>query len=98
THVPHDPVMVFPHAISPVETLAVLKRYNFAATVNSINVPLGAEAPADPEFALRTATMAFSNFPSLRRYSAEAPRPESQLAIDAFLGNPMLFYVHQGFF
>jgi hypothetical protein len=98
THVPHDPVMVFPHAISPVETLAVLKRYNFAATVNSLNVPLGAEAPADPEFALRTATMAFSNFPSLRRYSAEAPRPESQLAIDAFLGNPMLFYVHQGFF
>jgi hypothetical protein len=98
TRLPYDQVMVFPHSIAPEQTLRALKRYNFEATANSINVPLGASAPADPEFALRTATMAFSSFPSLRRYSDEAPRPESQLAIDAFLGNPMLFYVHQVFF
>ena len=98
TQLPYDPVMVFPHAISPEKTLAVLKRYNFAATANFLNVPLGATAPSDPEFALRPATIAFSNFPSLRRYSAEAAMPGSQLTIDAFLGNPMLFYVHQGFF
>ena len=98
THIPYDLVMVFPHSISPEQTLAVLKRYNFWATANSLNVPMGAEAPTDAEFALRTATMAFSNFPSLRRYSAEAPGPASQLVVDAFLGNPMLFYVHQDFF
>jgi hypothetical protein len=98
TQLPYDQVMVFPHSIAPEQTLGALKRYNFEATANSTNVPLGASAPADPEFALRTATLAFSSFPSLRRYSDEAPRPESQLAIDAFLGNPMLFYVHQGFF
>jgi len=98
TQVPFDPVMVFPHSVAPEGTLAVLKRYNFAATVNSENVPLGAVTPSDPEFALRPATLVFSNFPSVRRYSDEAPIPASQLAIDAFLGNPLLFYVHQNFF
>ena len=98
TQLPYDPVMVFPHAIAPEETLAVLKRYNFAATANFLHEPMGTIAPSDPEFALRPATMAFANFPSLRRYSVEATIPPSQLAIDAFLGNPMLFYVHQGFF
>lgn len=98
TQLPYDPVMVFPHSISPEQTLAVLKRYNFWATANSLNVPMGVEAPANAEFALRTATIEFSNFLSLRRYSAEAPIPESQLAVDAFLGNPMLFYVHEAFF
>ena len=98
TDIPYDPVMVFPHSISPEQTFAILKRYNLWSTANSLNVPIGAEAPANPEFALRTATLAFANFPSLRRYSAEAPGPDSQLVVDAFLGNPMLFYVHQGFF
>lgn len=98
THLSYDPVMVFPHAIAPAETLAVLKDYNFLATANSLNVPLDRAAPSDPAFVLRTVTTAFSNFPSLRRYSAEAPIPEGQLAVDSFLGNPMLFYVHQSFF
>lgn len=98
TQLPYDPVMVFPHSISPEQTLAVLKRYSFWATANSLNVPMNAKAPSDVEFVLRPATMAFSNFPSLRRYSAEVRVPESQLAVDAFLGNPMLFYVHQAFF
>jgi hypothetical protein len=98
TQLAYDPVMVFPHSISPEPTLAVLKRYNFWATANSLNVPMGGEPPSETEFALRTATVAFSNFASLRRYSAETSIPESQLAIDAFLGNPMLFYVHQTFF
>jgi hypothetical protein len=98
TQIPYDAVMVFPHSISPEPTLGDLKRYNFLATANSLNVPSGSSAPTDPEFGLRTVTLAFSNFPSLRRYSAEASMPESQLAIEAFLGNPILFYVHQGFF
>jgi hypothetical protein len=98
THLEYDPVMVFPHAVAPERTFAVLKRYNFLATANSLNVPLDAAAPSNPEFALRTSTMAFTGFPSLRRYSAEASIPEAQIAVDAFLGNPMLFYVHQNFF
>lgn len=98
TQIPYDPVMVFPHSISPEPTFGALKRYNFWATANSLNVPMGSDAPSDPEFALRAATLNFANFPSLRRYSAEAPGPPAQLVVDAFLGNPMLFYVHQAFF
>ena len=98
TQLSYDPVMVFPHSVSPAQTFALLKRYNLWATANSLNVPMGSEPPSDAEFSLRTVTMEFEDFPSMRRYSAEAPGPQAQLAVDAFLGNPMLFYVHQGFF
>ncbi len=95
---PYDRVMVFPHSIGSEQALAVLKRYNFLATANSRNVPSGSNLQPEPEFAMRTTSLAFANFPSMRRYSAEAPIPEAQLVVDAFLGNPILFYVHQEFF
>ena len=98
TGVPFDPVMVFPHSVSPEETFAELKRANYLATANSLNVPSDAATPPDAEFALRTATLDFATFPSLRRYSTETDIPHAQLAIDAFLGNPMLFYAHESFF
>jgi peptidoglycan/xylan/chitin deacetylase (PgdA/CDA1 family) len=98
TNIPYDAVMVFPHSISPEATFSALKGTNFLATANSLNVPSDANTPSDVEFALRTATLRFANFPSLRRYSAETDIPKSQLAIDAFLGNPMLFYAHESFF
>ncbi len=98
THIPYDAVMVFPHSISPAATLTALKQANYLATVNSLNVPSDASTPADTDFALRTVSLHFSDFPSLRRYSAEAEIPETQIAIDAFLGNPMLFYAHESFF
>lgn len=98
TGIPYDAVMVFPHSVSPQATFAALKHANFLATANSLNVPSDAAAPEGAEFALRTATLHFATFPSLRRYSAENDIPRPQLAIDAFLGNPMLFYVHESFF
>jgi hypothetical protein len=98
TQIPYDRVMVFPHSIAPSGTLGALKQYNFLATVNSRDIPLGSSPPPDPGFSLRPITLSFSNFPSLRRYSAEIPVSRSEIAVDAFLGNPMLFYVHQGYF
>jgi hypothetical protein len=98
TKIRYDTVMVFPHSVSPIATLALLKRYNFLGTANSLNVPSDATAPSDTEFVLRTGSLHFADFPSLRRYSAETDIPKSQLAIDAFLGNPMLFYAHESFF
>jgi hypothetical protein len=98
TGLPYDPVMVFPHSVAPRATFAGLKENNYLATANSLSVPSDASAPAGADFALRTATLDFANFPSLRRYSAETDIPETQLAIDAFLGNPMLFYAHESFF
>lgn len=98
TGIPYAAVMVFPHSVAPRATFAALKDANFLATANSLNVPSDAAAPPGAEFALRTVTLDFANFPSLRRYSAENDIPRPQLAIDAFLGNPMLFYVHESFF
>ncbi len=98
TNIPYDAVMVFPHSISPIETFGLLKRYNFLATANSLNIPSNAPIPVDVESALRAVTLKFDDFPSLRRYSAETDIPVPQLAIDAFLGNPMLFYAHESFF
>jgi len=98
TGIPHDDVMVFPHSIAPEATFSQMKRYNFLATANSLNVPSDATTQRGADFALRTATLQFGDFPSLRRYSAETDIPEPQLAIDAFLGNPMLFYGHESFF
>ncbi len=98
TSIPYDRVMVFPHSISPTATLGVLRRYNYLATANSLSVPSDAAAPAGLSFALRSGSLDFENFPSLRRYSAETSIPRTQLAIDDYLGNPMLFYVHQNFF
>ena len=98
TQVPYDAVMVFPHSIAPEATFAELRRSHYLATANSLNVPSDAQTPDGAEFALRTATLQFGDFPSLRRYSVETDIPHAQLAIDAFLGNPMLFYAHESFF
>jgi peptidoglycan/xylan/chitin deacetylase (PgdA/CDA1 family) len=98
TGLPYDRVMVFPHAVAPTETLEALKEHNYWATVNSENVPLGSTVPNDPLFPLTPWTLAFKGFPSVRRVSAEMPVSTTNIAINAFLGNPQLFYVHQEFF
>lgn len=98
TRLPYDRVMVFPHSVAPTEVLASLKAHNYLATINSRDIPLGATAPSDPTFPLRPVTLAFGNFPSLRRYSAELPIDKSELSVDAFLDNPILFYVHEAYF
>ena len=98
TGIPYDRVMIFPHSIAPGATLDALKQANFLATANSLDVPSDKAASPGLDFALRTETLAFSTFPSMRRYSVESAIPQGQLAIDAFLGNTMLFYAHESFF
>jgi len=96
TGISYDKVMVFPHGIAPARTLGLLKKFNFLATVNSGNVPLGSKEPEDPMFRLRSVTMKFESFPSLNRYSPS--RTQGDIAIDLFLDNPLLFYAHHDFF
>jgi hypothetical protein len=98
TGIPYDAVMVFPHSVAPEATFAALRQFGYLATANSLSVPSDAAAPEGADFALRAATLRFADFPSLRRYSVEAEIAPAQLAIDAFLGNPMLFYAHESFF
>lgn len=98
TGIPFDPVMVFPHDIAPAQTLAELKRYNFSATINSQDLPDDSTPPDDPLFALRNVTMGYGNFASVKRVSVEGDLPPAEIAVNTFLGNPLLFYAHQGFF
>ena len=92
----YEKVMIFPHSIAPEKTLSLLKKYNFLATMNAVNVPLGVEKPKDPLFDLRSVSLEFENFPSFRRYSPE--RSEFKIALDLFLDNPLLFYAHHDYF
>jgi hypothetical protein len=98
TGIPYDKVMIFPHSIAPEKTMAALKTYNYLATINSTNVPQDAVKPSALSFALRPVTLSFAGFPSISRYSVAAPIPKDLIAINQFLGNPLLFYGHSDFF
>jgi hypothetical protein len=98
THLSYDPVFVFPHGIGPEEVLEKLKTYNYIATVNSTNVPSDRSTPLSPLFALRPETTSFAEFPSIIRYPAAMANPIEYIAINEFLGNPLLFYSHHNFF
>ncbi len=98
TGVAFDRVMIFPHSIAPERTVHTLKAANYWATINSENVPLHSMAPRDQLFPLRTATLAFDNLLCVKRYSIEAPISRTRLAVNMFLGNPILLYGHQQFF
>jgi len=101
TGIPYDRVMAFPHEqMAPVETLALLKQYNFLGAVGAVNVPMGSPLPDDPLFALQPASLRFADFPAIRRYSLDVQDPgfKAKVAVRAFLGIPLLFYCHQSFF
>lgn len=97
TGLSYDKVMIFPHRTSPSKTLGLLKKYNFGATVNYGKVPLDEEWPTDLYFWLKTVTLNYENFPSLDRYLTKDLN-ESEIAIDLYLDNPILFFEHQDFF
>lgn len=98
TGIPYDRVWIFPYSIGPEPVLGILKQNGLLATVNSEAVPQGLAPPADPLFQFRNVTLTYENFPTIRRFGADGDLPSSFLAIQSFLGNPILLYVHQDFF
>ena len=98
TGIPDDRVMIFPWGISPEPTLVLLKKYNFLATINGQDVPLGATRPSDWDYGMYQANMDYGNFPMLtRRYIAtyETFRPRLQsFILDLFVDKPALFFSH----
>jgi len=89
----YDPVFIFPHQIAPEQTLGLLKKYNFIATFNGGNIPLESNDPIDPLFYFRATRLDFANFPSVNRYDV-SNYEEPQIALNLFLGNPILFFEH----
>jgi hypothetical protein len=98
TGIPYDNVFVFPHNIGSENILEELKHYNFAATVNSMNVPMDRTRPASLLFSLRPVTLSFGDLPSISRYSASMPNPDLFIGINDFLDNPVFFYGHHDLF
>jgi len=98
TGIPYDRVWIFPYSIGPEPVLSILKQNGLLATVNPRIVPQGLAPPADPLFQFRNVTLSYANFPAIRRFGAAQTLPTSFLAIQSFLGNPILLYFHQDFF
>jgi peptidoglycan/xylan/chitin deacetylase (PgdA/CDA1 family) len=98
TGIPYDRVWIFPYSIGPEPVLGILKENGLLATVNSRIVPQRLVPPGDPLFQFRNVTLSYANFPSIRRFGAAESLPSSFLAIQSFLGNPILLYFHQDFF
>ncbi|HOW84877.1 MAG TPA: hypothetical protein P5119_05935 [Candidatus Aminicenantes bacterium] len=97
TGLPYDRVMVFPHSIGTEASLRLLKKLGFLATVNGDPVPAGSPRPADLLFYLRNPTLDYGTIASFDR--ADAGRvSEPAVALDLFLGNPILLYSHHDLF
>jgi hypothetical protein len=98
TGIPYERVFVFPHHIGSERIVEELKKYNFWATINSVNIPADRRKPSNLLFALRPVTTAYDDFPSIERYSAEIANSEELIAINQFLDNPLFFYSHHQLF
>jgi hypothetical protein len=96
TAIPYEKIMIFPHDISPANTLELLKKYNFMATINSSNVPLDSQKPEDPIFNIRPISMHYNAFASVKRRGPY--RKPLDIAFDLFLDNPLFFFAHQNLF
>ena len=90
TGVPYGPIMVFPFGISPLDTLGLLKKYNFQATINSSDVPLDTPSTRNWDAYMYPAELAYNNFAVILRYgTGQSPYP-----FLFFLGKPVLEYDH----
>lgn len=98
TGIPFDQIMIFPYGISPAPTLALLKRYNYLATINGQDVPLETTRSTAWAYGMYQANMDYENFPSLLRHSAGSGHPYRAdyhpFLFDLFIGKPALFYSH----
>lgn len=93
-----DRVMVFPHGIAPDRTLGLLKKYNFTATSNAGYIPLDTLFPNDPLVWLRRVTDHFGGGLASLDRAEPAHLTETDIAVDLFLDNPVLFVEHLRFF
>jgi hypothetical protein len=99
TGIPYDRFMVFPQGVAPQQTFVELKRYGFLGTANYSNIPMDVKSfPADPTFLLRSYTANYGNFLSFFRLPVEADVTRLEIAIQAYMGTPMLFYGHEDLF
>lgn len=94
TGIPYAPVMIFPFNISPAPTLSLLKQYNFQATINSVDFPLGETRSRTPNAHMYPAELSYNNFAVILRHKSDkVPHP-----FELFIDKPAFIYGHQGLF
>lgn len=94
TGVPFARAMIFPSNIAPADTLTLLKEYNFQATINSRDYPLGVQRTTTWDSYMYQAELSYKNFAVMDR---TGPRTDPY-AFSLFIGQPILLYVHKDFF
>ena len=90
TGLPFAKVMIFPHGIGTLGSVAALDRAGYLASANRQLVPLGATCPQRFDFGLRPADNS-CGFPLMQRWWPAEVIPE----LAAFLGKPVLIYAHE---
>lgn len=94
--IPYDQIMVFPQGIAPEQTLVLLKKYNYLATVNAQDIPLDSHRSEKWDDGMYPANLNYGNFPLLTRSrpgSYSPFRPNIQPFIfDLFINKPALMY------
>lgn len=101
TGLPFGRVMIFPFGISPDLTLRTLKAFNYLATVNAEDAPLGSTRPDRWDYGMYQANMDYESFPVVERnlyvddYGTGGIHSYVQTAfLDLYLDRPALFWSH----
>ncbi|MEZ4621709.1 MAG: hypothetical protein R2867_40260 [Caldilineaceae bacterium] len=96
TGIAYDRVMIFPYGNGPVGTLAVLKQYDFLATVQGPATPLMASQSKRWDYDMYPANLDFANFPLVRRQIMKNPNQYDvvEFAQNLFLHKPILLSSH----
>ena len=96
TGIVDDRIMIFPQGISPEDTLVLLKKYNYLASVNSKHVPLDRDRPDNWDYGMYPAFMDYGNFPLSDRWHPGDYNPFipdiQGFVLDLFLDKPALFF------
>jgi hypothetical protein len=98
TGVADDRIMIFPWNIAPEQTLTLLKKYNYLATVNGWDTPLDPSHPPSWDHGMYGASMDYVSFPALSRRcftTMQEFKPQLQYYLfDLFVDKPTLFCTH----
>ena len=93
TGLSYSKIMIFPWGISPENTLILLKKYNFNATINAQDVPLEAERGKNYDYSMYQANMNYANFAVIQRRHP-VTNGISGAIFDLFIDKPIFYYSH----
>ena len=98
TGIPYDRVWIFPYSIGPEPVLSHSQTKGISCDGQFRNGPSRFGPACRPSFTISKCNSLLCKFSQRSTIWREGGLTSSFLAIQSFLGNPILLYVHQGFF